>query len=61
MLAYRCNDCGNYFDEPATYTEKMGEFWGAPSYDTFSCCPCCKSEAIEEVDVDPEEVEVLSC
>ena len=47
---FKCNDCGNRFYEPDTYRECIGEFWGMPAYETFSCCPVCKSEEIEEVE-----------
>lgn len=49
MSKYKCNECGNEFDEPDTYTECMGEFWGVPAYEEFGCCPRCKSDDYEEV------------
>lgn len=47
---FRCNDCENEFFEPDTYKELIGEFWGMPAYETFGCCPVCKSDDFEEVD-----------
>ena len=49
MSNYRCNDCGKEFDEAGSYEEYMGEFWGAPAYETFYICPYCKSDDFEEV------------
>ena len=50
MSEYKCNDCECEFNEPESYEECMGEFWGTPAYETFYCCPCCGSDAYEEVD-----------
>ena len=50
MSKYKCNDCEAEFDEPDSYRECVGEFWGTPAYDDFPCCPVCKSDEIEEVD-----------
>lgn len=47
-MAWICEDCGAEFDEPGTIKEKH-EFWGAPCYETFLCCPKCKSDYIEEI------------
>ena len=49
MSKYKCNDCEAEFNEPDTYTEYMGEFWGVPAYEEFGCCPVCKSDDYEEV------------
>lgn len=46
----KCNDCGRKFDEPATYSECVGEFWGTPAYENWAICPYCKSDEIEEYD-----------
>ena len=51
---YKCYDCGEEFDEPATRRELVGEFWGTPAYDNFDCCPRCRSDEIEEVFEDDE-------
>lgn len=45
---FRCNYCGKFFDEPDSYKECMGEFWGAPAYEEFSCCPYCKDTNFEK-------------
>lgn len=45
---YKCFDCGYEFDEPITWQESRGEFWGAPCYETVCGCPNCKGE-YEEV------------
>lgn len=47
---YKCNDCGAMFDEPATYRECVGEFWGTPAFEEFGSCPVCESEDYEEVE-----------
>ena len=54
---YICEDCGKVFDEPKTYEECMGEFWGAPAYETFAICPFCESEAFKGYDPDMEKEE----
>ena len=38
-----CFDCGAVFDEPATYRDSRGEFWGAPVWETCGMCPVCGS------------------
>ena len=48
-----CNECGNYFDEPGTTRELMGEYFGSPAYETFGTCPECGSTDIEEAKVCP--------
>lgn len=48
MAYYKCNECEAEFDEPDSYRECMGEFWGAPAYQTFYVCPVCKSEDFDE-------------
>lgn len=45
---WKCHECGEEFDEPKYYQECVGEFWGAPAYETWVICPHCKSEDIEE-------------
>lgn len=49
MSNYKCNDCEREFDEPESYEEYMGEFWGSPAYETFYYCPFCGSDDYEEV------------
>ena len=54
MMRYICSECKEIFNESEivvnSYTEKMGEFWGAPAYETFyeDHCPYCGSNYIEE-------------
>lgn len=50
MSKYKCNECEAEFDEPDSYSERMGDFWGMPAYEYFDCCPKCKSDDIEEVE-----------
>ena len=38
---FKCYECDEVFAEPKVYREKMGEYWGMPAYDTFTCCPHC--------------------
>lgn len=53
---YKCNDCEVIFEEPNSYQEYMGEFWGSRSYQTFYICPCCGSDDYEEyVEGDEED------
>lgn len=55
----KCNDCGKTFDEPISWIESRGEFWGSPCFETLYGCPYCKSDDIEEetdeTDEDEEE------
>ena len=56
---YKCNCCGEIFDEPRTYHETHGFTDGL--YEAMSCCPYCggdyRSYEAEETDegVDDEE------
>ena len=50
MSNYKCNECDSEFDELGSYKENIGEYWGIPVYETFYCCPHCKSDDYEEVD-----------
>ncbi len=43
-MKYYCTSCGEIFDEPETYSECIGEFWGAPAYQDFAECPYCGGE-----------------
>lgn len=47
---YRCLDCGAIFNglELKEYDEVIGDFWGAPAFDSFMLCPYCDSENINE-------------
>lgn len=51
MGKYKCNDCEAEFDGPREYSERVGEFWGAPAYETFCVCPECGSEDFDESEV----------
>lgn len=47
---YKCNDCGNHFDEPEfTITKEPHEYWGVPIDEAFTeyHCPYCGSEDFE--------------
>ena len=46
-MSYICLDCGEIFDEPHTYSENVGEFWGTPAYEDFTECPSCGGGFIE--------------
>lgn len=61
MMQYKCS-CGAVLKETEieveSYQENMGEFWGAPAYETFYIyrCPRCGSEELEEfMEADNEE------
>lgn len=45
----KCTDCGNTFEEPITWQESRGEYWGVPCSETVSGCPCCKGDYEEAV------------
>ena len=45
---YKCEECGNVFDEPKMVQECVGEFWGTPAYETWAVCPDCGSDEIED-------------
>lgn len=51
---FRCNDCGNYFEEYEEVEEDRGEFWGMPAYETMYYCPFCGSEDFDEVKEEDE-------
>ena len=51
---YKCLDCGRVFEEPASWDESRGEFWGMPAYETVSGCPYCNSGDYEEYTEDDE-------
>ena len=35
---YICDECGETFEEPKTYYEDRGEFWGQPCREEISGC-----------------------
>ena len=47
---YKCNNCGEIFDEPRVYVETHGFTDGL--YETWSCCPYCGGDY---EDYDPDE------
>lgn len=55
---WKCS-CGCIFtdDEAGTYQECVGEFWGAPAYETFMCCPSCGGDEFDEYYEEEEEEE----
>lgn len=59
MSKMKCSDCGHVFaeEDAETTQEYVGEFWGAPAYQTISICPNCRSEDIDEFSYSSEECE----
>ena len=51
-MPFKCYKCGETFDEPATRSERIGEFWGTPAYMDFNICPYCHSDDVEEISED---------
>lgn len=50
---YRCNDCGEEFDDPAVHTERHPEVeWGC---EHWYVCPHCGSTNFEETEDEEEE------
>ena len=41
---YKCIECEAVFDEPKTWEEDRGEFWGFPCSETVSGCPECRGD-----------------
>lgn len=52
---YKCNECKELFDEPDSYRENVGEFWGQPAYQTFYICPYCGSDDFDEYEEEMNE------
>lgn len=44
---YKCTECETVFEEPKTWKESRGEFWGIPCSETMCGCPEC-GEHFEE-------------
>ena len=38
---FKCYECGSTFSEPRNTRELVGEHFGFPAYESFSCCPKC--------------------
>ena len=53
----RCCRCRAIFrEEDAGYgREYVGEFWGAPAYESVDLCPECNSSDIEDAEEEEEE------
>lgn len=45
-----CNNCDFQFETPERSKELMGEYWGAPAYETIYRCPCCGSDDFEKAE-----------
>lgn len=41
---YKCIECGAVFEDPATWEESRGEYWGFPCTETVRGCPECKGD-----------------
>lgn len=60
---YKCWNCGQEFDEPASRNESYESYYGVGSwfpdhhYFTFVSCPFCDSEDFEEVEDEEEDEE----
>ncbi|MBR5089550.1 MAG: hypothetical protein IK093_08980 [Ruminiclostridium sp.] len=58
---YRCERCGREFDEPGTYKDYRGEYWGVPCWEDMPCCPYCESGDFDNIESEeyawPEEEE----
>lgn len=55
----KCCECGKVFDaSDAKYVQELvGEFWGAPAYETWMHCPHCGSDEIDDYFGSEEEDE----
>ena len=47
---YYCYQCCNEFENPDSYEDHVGDFWGQPAYETRYVCPICGNEAIYRID-----------
>ena len=47
---YRCIDCGAIFEDPVTWKESRGEYWGFPCSETMSGCPECEGDYEEALE-----------
>lgn len=55
---FKCCECGCIFEEPKSWQESRGEFWGIPCSETMYGCPNCEGD-FEEVDADDNDDEEL--
>lgn len=44
---FKCTECGFVFEEPKTWEEGRGEFWGFPCTETVRGCPVCEDDFLE--------------
>lgn len=53
----KCRNCGAIFpvDDRLIVKECVGEFWGAPAYESWDACPVCKDTDIEDYDEETEQ------
>ena len=52
---FKCDNCGETFDEPLEVEECVGEFWGSPAFELWRVCPYCKDNDFHEIEEDEEE------
>lgn len=48
-MMYKCLKCNHVFDIPDNEQEKVGEFWGAPAFESHYYCPNCHNESFDEI------------
>ena len=48
-MMYKCLKCSHVFDIPDNEQEKVGEFWGAPAFESHYYCPNCHNESFDEI------------
>lgn len=60
IIQYQCEDCGALFDQPdfKRWLETH-DSEGAPERWAIEVCPCCGSEAFEEIDADGDDEDSL--
>lgn len=46
MAKYHCLECDTEFDEPVSWHEARGEFWGVPCSEQMFGCPVCHGEFV---------------
>lgn len=44
---FKCNCCGELFEEPKILHESRGEYWGMPCYENIAVSPCCEEDFTE--------------
>lgn len=44
---FKCNCCGELFEEPKMIAESRGEYWGMPCYEKIAVSPCCEEDFTE--------------